>query len=269
MMAAMTDYALELDAIEISRYRMMAAHAKADEASQWAAAGIAPGARVADVGCGPGAITALLADAVAPTGSVVGVDGNAGTVAAARELTADAGVTNVDFQVAPAEATGLAAGSFDVVMLRHVLAHNGGREQAIVDHLAALARPDGIVYVVDVDLTATKLYPVPADLVDLGERYVRFHRQLGNNPEIGLGLRQLLTTAGLEMVDYTGRYAIIPGEPGMRPPSWAARDAMMAAGLADQQDVERWRVAFELLDGEPQRPFIFASMFTALARRPS
>lgn len=34
-----------------------------------------------------------------------------------------------------AEATGLPRAYYDVAVLSHVLAHNGGREQAIMDHL--------------------------------------------------------------------------------------------------------------------------------------
>jgi SAM-dependent methyltransferase len=261
----MSGYALELDPAEIGRYRMMAERAQAAEASQWAAAGIGPGARVADVGCGPGAITALLAEAVGPTGSVVGVDGNASTIAAARELV---GAGNVEFSVAPADETALAEASFDVVMLRHVLAHNGGREEAIVEHLATLVRPGGCVYLVDVDLSAVNLYPSNDDLEDLMSRYVDFHSQLGNNPKIGLQLQHLLLLADLDIVDFTGRYDILSVPPGVRPPSWAARDAMVAAGIADADDVERWRVALEATDTAAERPLVFASVFVAIGRRP-
>jgi hypothetical protein len=39
---------------ELARYRAMAAHALAREGELWTAAGIVPGARVVDLGCGPG-----------------------------------------------------------------------------------------------------------------------------------------------------------------------------------------------------------------------
>jgi ubiquinone/menaquinone biosynthesis C-methylase UbiE len=60
----MSDYALALSEAEIGRYRMMAAVARRDEAAQWEAAGIIPGARVADVGCGPGAVLVAMAEVV-------------------------------------------------------------------------------------------------------------------------------------------------------------------------------------------------------------
>jgi ubiquinone/menaquinone biosynthesis C-methylase UbiE len=57
--------------------------------SRWApelveAAGVQPRTRVLDVACGTGAVTRLLADRVGQIGRVVGLDFNAGMLAAAR-----------------------------------------------------------------------------------------------------------------------------------------------------------------------------------------
>jgi len=57
-------------------------------------------------------------------------------------------------------------------MIRHVLAHNGGREEAIVGHAAALVRPGGSVYLVDVEASAIRTRPPEPDLDDLAARYV-------------------------------------------------------------------------------------------------
>src|SRR4029434_6960880 len=70
-------------------------------------AGIKRGMRVADLGCGTGMITQLLAELVGPTGEVVGVDYSAAQVVQARELL-PAEVTNVRFVAASATDTGLA-----------------------------------------------------------------------------------------------------------------------------------------------------------------
>ena len=51
-----------------------AAHALAREETMWTAAGIGPGARVVDLGCGPGTFLADLADRVGSSGRVTGVD---------------------------------------------------------------------------------------------------------------------------------------------------------------------------------------------------
>lgn len=48
-----------------------------------------------------------------------------------------------------------------MAMLRHVLAHNGGQEQAIVGHLATLIRPGGSVYLADGDQSGFRILGRP------------------------------------------------------------------------------------------------------------
>jgi ubiquinone/menaquinone biosynthesis C-methylase UbiE len=264
----MSDYSLVLSDEEVTRYRWMAAQARADEADAWQAAGIVPGAHVADVGCGPGVTLLEMADVVGPTGSVVGVDADSEAVDTARALIARSGVDNATVGTGAADSTGLAAGSFDVVVMRHVLAHNGGREEAIVSHLAELVRPGGCVYLVDVDMTAMRMRGAGNDAMELAGRYIEFHLSLGNDPQIGLRLGELLSAAGLTVLDHRGWYTVMSAPPGLRPPAWAARDAMVAEGMATPEDVARWQRALEELDAQEKRPVLFAPFFAAAGRRP-
>jgi SAM-dependent methyltransferase len=261
-------YALALDEAEVGRYRMMAERARRAEADLWELAGITAGARVADVGCGPGALLPALSDAVGPSGRVTAVDGDPGAVAAAGALVEAAGLANVAVGEGRADATGIAHGSQDVVMLRHVLAHNGGNEDAIVTHLATLLRPGGCLYLVDVDGTAIRMVPEDADVADLDQRYITFLAGRDNDFRAGLLLGERLTRAGLEVLEYRGTYLITAVPPGIRPPSWAARAAMAAAGLASDEDVARWDRAFVRLEAAETRPTVFAPMFVAVGRLP-
>src|SRR5262249_26235323 len=71
-------------------------------------AGLRPGTRVADVGCGPGMVTGLLGALVGPRGQVVGIDASAAQLAKAREqLITVEDRSNVPFVGASATATGL------------------------------------------------------------------------------------------------------------------------------------------------------------------
>lgn len=189
-------------------------------------------------------------------------------VEAARLTAATAGVDNVTFGVGSADETGIAPGTVDLVMIRHVLAHNGSREQAIVNHAATLVRPGGAVYLVDVDMPAVRLRPDDDDLADLSGRYRQWHAQQGNDLGVGLRLGELLVAAGLVDVEHHGRYQIFPIRTGFRPPSWAACDALIAAGLATQGDVDRWEAAFGRVDEEEPRPTMFVPQFFAFGRRP-
>ncbi|MBW3576921.1 MAG: methyltransferase domain-containing protein [Actinobacteria bacterium] len=247
----------------------MAEVARAQEGDAWTRAGIVPGAVVADVGCGPAAVTVAMADVVGEDGRVIGVEREPDTLAVAQRVVANAGARNVELRQGQATATGLEPGSLDVAVMRHVLAHNGGQEQAIVDHLASLVRPGGSVYVIDVDLTAIRILDADPDLDDLIDKYVEFHRRRGNDPWIGLRLGKLATAAGLTSVEHRGWYAIVQFVPGMRPPAWAARDAMMTDGIIDEDDAARWDAAFARTDAATVPPTLLAPLFSVVGRRPA
>jgi len=264
----MADYTLAVSEAEIARYRLMAQHALAGESRQLDLAGIVDGAVVADVGCGPAAMSVEIAKIVGSSGRVIGVEREDEALAAARRVVAESGAGNVELRQGTATATGVDPGSVDVVMMRHVLAHNGGDEQAIVDHLASLVRPGGAVYLVDVDLTGMRMLDSDPELDELVDRYADFHAARGNDPLVGLRLGQLLGGAGLEVVDFAGAYNIIQMPPGVRPPLWAARDTMIAEGAATPEEIERWGAAFDRLDAAPVRPTVFAPLFTAVGRKP-
>ncbi len=267
-MSAGAAYALRLDDGESARYALMADWARRQEGDLWELAGLRPGARVADVGCGPGAVLAVLAGIVGPDGDAVGVDADPDAVERARAHLAATGTRSAAVRVGRAEDTGLEPGSFDAVVLRHVLAHNGGAEQRIVDHLARLVRPGGHVLLVDVDAAAGVTWPQHPDLDDLQQRYHRWHAARGNDLRVGRRLPELLDAAGTTVAAFRGWFQTGQHPPGLRGPAWAARDALVADGLATAQDVERWAAAFAEFDARPERPTTSLAFFAAVGRRP-
>jgi hypothetical protein len=152
-------------------------------------------------------------------------------------------------------------------MVRHVLAHNGPGEQRIVDHLATLVRPGGSVYLLDVDGTAMRTLDTDPDLEDLDENYRELHLRRGNDLQVGLRLGKLLSRAGLDVVLHEGRYVIAAFPPGLRPPAWAAREAMVAQGIATEDDVRRWAAAFTRMDAASDRPTGFLPLFVGIGTR--
>ena len=260
------DYALRLSEGELARYALMADTARRSEAELWTRAGIVPEASVGDIGCGPGALFSALAGAVGPSGHVTGVDGDPAAVAQARAMVESAGWSNVEVRSGRAEDTGLEPASLDVVMMRHVLAHNGPTEAAIVNHLATLVRPGGHVYLVDVEASLFRMDPAHPDVEDLNDRYRAFHADKGNDLRVGMRLPALMAGAGLVVEDYRGWFNIMRPSGGVRPPAWAAREAMIEAGHATDDDVTRWERAFTELDADPPR--VFAPLFGCVGRRP-
>lgn len=78
------------------------------------AAELRPGMRVLNIGSGGGRSCLAEAGAVAPTGTVLGVDVSAPLLALARERAADAGVANVAFALADAQADPLPGAPYDI-----------------------------------------------------------------------------------------------------------------------------------------------------------
>ena len=266
----MTDYSLRMSETELDRYRMMASFAAAAEEAWWQEAGIVPGTHMVDLGCGPGAVLVELANRIGPDGRIVGVDQGEEPLEVARKLIADAGLGNAEVRRGGATATGLDPGQWDVVMIRHVLAHNPPATVAqIVAHIRDLLKPGGRAYLVDSDGTSFRFEREPdPDVTDLMDRYQQMLVARGSSPVIGPRLGALAEAAGLEVVARKPRIDAIPLLPGLRPPAWAAREAMKAEGHCTDDDIARWEAAWSRIDEDPQPNWLFGPIYTVVARRP-
>jgi SAM-dependent methyltransferase len=154
---------------------------------------LAPDARILDVGCGPGTITADLADRV-PGGHVTGVDAAAGIVGQAR---ASAGPrANLDFAVADVYALEYPDDSFDVVHAHQVLQHLGDPVRALRE-MSRVTRPGGIVAARDGDYGGMFWYPRLPVLDAWRLLYDRVARGNGGEPDGGRHLHVWAREAGL------------------------------------------------------------------------
>src|SRR6516165_5814455 len=156
-------------------------------------AGIRRGMRVADLGCGVGMVTALLAELVGPGGHVVGIDSSGAQLAQARERLNGNG-TNVSFVEASATDTGLPPGSFDLVYCRFLLIHLPEPERAL-RQMSALLKPGGILVCEDGDLTAAGSEP-PSALDAFAGLWGRLGPRRGLDYNRGRRLFQMVLDAG-------------------------------------------------------------------------
>jgi SAM-dependent methyltransferase len=83
-----------------------------------AAAAIAPGEQVLDVGCGNGLTSRDAARAAGPGGGVVAVDLSGPMLAKAEQLAKDEGLANIRFEQGDAQVHRFDAGAFDLAMSR-------------------------------------------------------------------------------------------------------------------------------------------------------
>jgi len=103
------------------------------------------GAKVADVGCGHGASTVLMAQTY-PNSTFIGYDYHAESVRVAAERAAEAGVPNAKFEVA--DATSYADKDFDLIAFFDCL-HDMADPVGVMQHTRAALKTDGIAMLVE------------------------------------------------------------------------------------------------------------------------
>jgi SAM-dependent methyltransferase len=202
-------------------------------------AGLQPGMRVADLGCGIGMATALLADLVGPTGHVVGLDASGEQIAQARALLPP-GLSNVSFIVASATDTGLPRGSFDLVYCRFLLLHLTAPEEALRE-MHGLLRPDGILVCEDGDLTSAASQP-PSALDAFADLWGRLGPALGLDYTLGRGLFQLVLTANFSRPEITFNQPVVARGESKRFLEWSVAEAgpaFLEAGLVTSEELGR------------------------------
>lgn len=102
------------------------------------------GARVADVGCGHGASTILMAQAF-PKSTFVGVDYHPASIETARQRAREAGVGNAQFEIADAASY---SGSYDLIAFFDCV-HDMADPAGAAKHARASLKPDGHALVVE------------------------------------------------------------------------------------------------------------------------
>jgi 2-polyprenyl-3-methyl-5-hydroxy-6-metoxy-1,4-benzoquinol methylase len=158
-------------------------------------AGIGPGMRVLDVGCGSGDVTFLAADLVGPSGEVVGVDRERKAVDWADARARSRETRNVNFlEGDPAEME--FDRQFDAVVARLVLMYYPDPVET-VRKLMRHVRPEGLIVFQEIDLANACSVPV----APLFERSMTWIKQTlsgtGARLQMGLELYRVFVAAGL------------------------------------------------------------------------
>lgn len=158
-------------------------------------AGLRPGMRVLDVGCGMGDVSMTAARIVGATGSVVGVDRDPEGLERARARAAAAQIGNVQFR--QAELPHLQAGEkFDALVGRLVMIYFPDPAAGLRDLLNHIV-PGGIVAFHEPDLSRIGTAPpIPSVSENVARLNLVFER-CGFHPRIGVSLGQVFEAAGL------------------------------------------------------------------------
>lgn len=127
--------------------------------ARWA--GILPGMRVADIGCGPGKTTSILHKLVQPGGQVVGVDFSEDRIAHAKSNYMEEDISFTCMNIHD-DLSGL--GKFDLIWMRFVLEYQRARSFEIVSRLAEMLNPEGIICLIDLDQNCLNHFDAPPKL---------------------------------------------------------------------------------------------------------
>jgi SAM-dependent methyltransferase len=158
-------------------------------------AGLVPGMRVLDLGCGAGDVSFLAAELVGPTGSVVGIDRDPGVLAIARERAQQMGSTTVSFEERSIEEF-VASEPFDAVVGRFVLVYQPD-PAATLGHVQGLLRAGGILAVLEPDMSlGVRSWPPVALWQQVSDWICETFRRGGVHVDIGTRLYPLFRQAG-------------------------------------------------------------------------
>lgn len=158
-------------------------------------AGLRPGMRVLDVGCGPGDVSFVAARLVGPTGSVLGVDAAPEMIELARARAAEQGLAAVHFTQAAIDAIALDE-PVDAVIGRLILMHLPD-PAATLRHLSSFVRPGGVIAFSENDITATRSVPDLPLFEQVTTGIVRAFEAMGLSPRFGTTLHTIFADAGL------------------------------------------------------------------------
>jgi SAM-dependent methyltransferase len=157
-------------------------------------AGLGPGMRVLDVGCGPGDVSFVASRLVGPEGTVLGIDA-ADIVEFARARAAERGVTSVRFEQTTVGDLVLDE-PVDAVIGRLILMHLPD-PVATLRQLAGHVRPGGVIVFSEFDMTGARSVPeVPLWRVVM-DMIIGTFTGMGLDPAFATTLPTLFRRAGL------------------------------------------------------------------------
>jgi ubiquinone/menaquinone biosynthesis C-methylase UbiE len=158
-------------------------------------AGLRPGMRVLDVGCGPGDVSFIAARLVGPTGTVLGVDAAPEMIELARARATEQGLTAVHFTQTAIDAIALDE-PVDAVIGRLILMHLPD-PAATLRHLSSFVRPGGVIAFSENDITAARSIPDMPLFQQVTAGIARAFEAMGLSPRFGTTLHTIFADAGL------------------------------------------------------------------------
>jgi SAM-dependent methyltransferase len=245
------------------------------EAAAFLLPSLTPDMRLLDVGCGPGSITAGLAEHLS-NGEVIGIDLSEATLAQAAADAEARRLTNLHYQRGNVYELPFEDESFDAVYAHQVLQHLGNRPAALAEMLRVV-KAGGIVAVRDVDWGTAAYWPQDPWIDRFLEVYQQTARVQGGEPNMGRQMRALFNDAGIRDCQVSAAvwcYAT-PETTTTWGDAYAERlesssigQLAVESGFATRADVEAMASAFRAWARKPDATWMFTHI-AVLARKPA
>jgi ubiquinone/menaquinone biosynthesis C-methylase UbiE len=190
------DYIMESEE-EALRLDLKTDGSVAQDQALWA--GIRPGMRVVDLGCGSGKTTFYLNKLVQPDGKTVGVDISEQRIQFARRRYNAEGIQFLcrDIRM-PLDDVGL----FDFIYIRFVLEYYLADSFDMVRNISKILKPGGILCLIDLDCNCLRQYGLSRRLENALTRIMEQLSQTMNfDPYVGIKLYSFLYDLGYEDIN--------------------------------------------------------------------
>jgi ubiquinone/menaquinone biosynthesis C-methylase UbiE len=177
------------------RLRVLAAARRTSTLELFQLAGLRPGIRCVDLGCGSGDVTLEMAALAGPAGWVVGIDMDQAKLEFAREAARGRGLANVVFEAADVSQW-TSPGEYDFVYCRFLFQHLA-RPIDLLRRMWEAARPGGVLAVEDADLEGLFCDPDNAGFSFYQRMYVEVLTRNGGDPTCARRLVRYFRETGI------------------------------------------------------------------------
>jgi ubiquinone/menaquinone biosynthesis C-methylase UbiE len=235
-------------------------------------AGLRPGLRCLDLGCGSGDVTFELARQAGPDGSATGLDMDPVKLGLARDEAAALGLANVTFREASIRDWHEPA-AYDLVYSRFLLQHLADPVAALAQMWAAV-RPGGVLIAQDADFSGLFCEPQNEGFAFYVEQYQRALELNGGGPATPRQLYHRFLAAGIP--DPQARVTQTMGTGPDGPTKLLAlstldaiTESVTSAGLATPEEVAAARADFAAFIADPHTLVADPRIFSVWAHRPA
>jgi ubiquinone/menaquinone biosynthesis C-methylase UbiE len=159
-------------------------------------AGLKPGMKVLDVGCGVGDVAMIAAEIVGREGSVLGLDRASQALSVARARAERAGHASLHFEEADIFAYEPTT-TFDAAIGRFILMHVAD-PVGVLKRLTTFLNPSGVVAFLEMDIDQAGAIPPLPLLTQCIDWITATYRRVGVEPNMGSGLYAAFRAAGLD-----------------------------------------------------------------------